>query len=222
MLRALGELEIAGVATTIPAHVALLSHPDFAAAGALHQVGRGRVDPSVFARRAARRDRDRRPTARPSELVERTVPVEVNGKRFSVRALAARRRRRRRAHRDGAAARPRPGATGAGGSAGNGTITAPMQGTIVKVLVAVGDAVEAGQAVLVLEAMKMENHINAETVGHRRARSASPKATPSAPATSSSSSPDYSSLTARRDTCLAAVRSWRATCSLRSLVAASF
>ena len=40
-----------------------------------------------------------------------------------------------------------------------------MQGTIVKVLVAAGDAVEAGQAVLVLEAMKMENHINAETAG---------------------------------------------------------
>jgi acetyl-CoA/propionyl-CoA carboxylase biotin carboxyl carrier protein len=40
-----------------------------------------------------------------------------------------------------------------------------MQGTIVKVLVAVGDKVEAGQAVCVLEAMKMENHINAETSG---------------------------------------------------------
>jgi biotin carboxyl carrier protein len=40
-----------------------------------------------------------------------------------------------------------------------------MQGTIVKILVAEGDAVEAGQAVLVLEAMKMENHINAEAAG---------------------------------------------------------
>ena len=40
-----------------------------------------------------------------------------------------------------------------------------MQGTIVKVLVAAGDAVEPGQSVLVLEAMKMENHINAETSG---------------------------------------------------------
>ncbi len=40
-----------------------------------------------------------------------------------------------------------------------------MQGTIVKVLVEVGDAVEAGQAVCVLEAMKMENNINAETSG---------------------------------------------------------
>ena len=32
-----------------------------------------------------------------------------------------------------------------------------MQGTIVKILVSVGDAVEIGQAVVVLEAMKMEN-----------------------------------------------------------------
>ena len=40
-----------------------------------------------------------------------------------------------------------------------------MQGTIVKVLVAEGDEVEVGQSVLVLEAMKMENHINAETSG---------------------------------------------------------
>ena len=40
-----------------------------------------------------------------------------------------------------------------------------MQGTIVKVLVEVGDAVEIGQAVCVLEAMKMENNIAAEKAG---------------------------------------------------------
>ena len=40
-----------------------------------------------------------------------------------------------------------------------------MQGTIVKVLVEVGDTVEAGQSLLVLEAMKMENHIAAEIDG---------------------------------------------------------
>jgi biotin carboxyl carrier protein len=44
-------------------------------------------------------------------------------------------------------------------------ISAPMQGTIVKVLVAEGDEVQPGQAVLVLEAMKMENHINAQDGG---------------------------------------------------------
>ena len=50
-------------------------------------------------------------------------------------------------------------------AAGSGTVTVPMQGTIVKVLVAVGDAVEAGQTICVLEAMKMENAINAEKAG---------------------------------------------------------
>jgi len=40
-----------------------------------------------------------------------------------------------------------------------------MQGTIVRVLVAVGDQVELGQAVCVLEAMKMENNIAAEKAG---------------------------------------------------------
>ena len=66
------------------------------------------------------------------------------------------------------AGRPRPAAAtggGGGGAAGAGQVTVPMQGTIVKVLVAVGDTVEIGQAVCVLEAMKMENQINAEKAG---------------------------------------------------------
>ena len=40
-----------------------------------------------------------------------------------------------------------------------------MQGTIVKVLVEVGAEVEAGQPVVILEAMKMENQITAERAG---------------------------------------------------------
>jgi len=97
-------------------------------------------------------------------LVERTVPVEVDGRRFSVRvwlpdAPAV------PAGRTAAVARPRPklAATSSGG--GSGTVTAPMQGTIVQVLVEVGAQVEVGQGILVLEAMKMENHINAERAG---------------------------------------------------------
>ena len=87
----------------------------------------------------------------------------------------------RRARR---AACPKPAAVGGGGGGGDGTISAPMQGTIVKVLVEAGDSVEAGQAVLVLEAMKMENHINAERGGTiKEIRSYRP-ATPWAPATS--------------------------------------
>jgi acetyl-CoA/propionyl-CoA carboxylase biotin carboxyl carrier protein len=44
-------------------------------------------------------------------------------------------------------------------------VAVPMQGTIVKVLVSVGDAVEEGQTVCVLEAMKMENNIAADKTG---------------------------------------------------------
>jgi acetyl-CoA/propionyl-CoA carboxylase biotin carboxyl carrier protein len=54
--------------------------------------------------------------------------------------------------------RPKTAASGAG----SGTVAVPMQGTIVKVLVAVGDTVEVGQTICVLEAMKMENNVNAE------------------------------------------------------------
>ena len=48
---------------------------------------------------------------------------------------------------------------------GSGTVTVPMQGTIVKVLVTPGDTVEVGQTICVLEAMKMENAVNAEKAG---------------------------------------------------------
>ncbi|MET0460058.1 MAG: biotin/lipoyl-containing protein, partial [Ilumatobacteraceae bacterium] len=56
------------------------------------------------------------------------------------------------------------GASGAG-AVGSGSVTVPMQGTIVKVLVEVGQVVEIGQAVVVLEAMKRENQIAAEKAG---------------------------------------------------------
>jgi acetyl-CoA/propionyl-CoA carboxylase, biotin carboxylase, biotin carboxyl carrier protein len=65
-----------------------------------------------------------------------------------------------------ARSRPKPAVTGgSGGAGGSGTVAAPMQGTIVKVLVEVGATVAIGDALVVLEAMKMENHINAETSG---------------------------------------------------------
>jgi acetyl-CoA/propionyl-CoA carboxylase biotin carboxyl carrier protein len=164
MLRALGEFEIAGVATTIPADVALLAHPDFEAATHSTKWVEEELDPSIFAGVPAATAAPAAAGEEAADLVEQTVTVEVNGKRFAIKlwlpdAPAAGPSPRRRP-----AARPRPGAA-SGGGAGSGTIAAPMQGTIVKVLVSEGDAVEAGQAVLVLEAMKMENTINAETEG---------------------------------------------------------
>jgi acetyl-CoA/propionyl-CoA carboxylase biotin carboxyl carrier protein len=162
MLRALAEFQIEGVATTIPAHIAILEHPDFAAAEHSTKWVETKLDLSdVSAAPAA-------PAAAEGEepKVRRDVDVEVNGKRFAVSmwvpdlgpVVAA---------GGAAAARPRPKAAGgsSAASAGTGAVAVPMQGTIVKVLVAVGDQVEAGQAVCVLEAMKMENQINADTTG---------------------------------------------------------
>jgi biotin carboxyl carrier protein len=54
----------------------------------------------------------------------------------------------------------------AGGSEGAATLTSPMPGKVVRVLVATGDAVEAGQGILVVEAMKMQNELKAPRAGH--------------------------------------------------------
>ncbi|MGA1053564.1 MAG: biotin/lipoyl-containing protein, partial [Ilumatobacteraceae bacterium] len=96
-------------------------------------------------------------------LVERATTVEVNGKRFGVRmwvpesagvAAAPTKARKQRSH-----------SSGGGSAAGSGQVAVPMQGTIVKVLVEVGQSVTVGQGVVVLEAMKMENQINADKDG---------------------------------------------------------
>lgn len=60
-----------------------------------------------------------------------------------------------------AAAAPAPTAPVADGT----KVTAPMPGTILDIKVSVGDTVEAGQAIMVLEAMKMENDVNAPCAG---------------------------------------------------------
>ena len=73
-----------------------------------------------------------------------------------------------------AAAAPAPAAAPAAAAApapaaapvADGTkITAPMPGTILDIKVAVGDSVKSGQAVCVLEAMKMENDVNSPVDG---------------------------------------------------------
>jgi biotin carboxyl carrier protein len=56
-------------------------------------------------------------------------------------------------------------AAGTRGAARGEAIRAPIAGKVVKVLVAVGDAVAPGAAVIVLEAMKMENELAAERGG---------------------------------------------------------
>ena len=63
------------------------------------------------------------------------------------------------------AAPKRAGAAKAGGAASGDAVTAPMQGTIVKIAVEEGQEVAEGELVVVLEAMKMEQPINAQKAG---------------------------------------------------------
>ena len=190
MLRALGEFEIEGVNTTIPAHLVLLAHADFRAARHSTKWVEDEVDQSQFAAPARRARRRRRPTGDADGRAARRADGARRGRRPAVlgAGLAARGAGRRAAAAPAGRAGPKRGRDQPGSAGGDGTVSAPMQGTIVKVLVEVGATVEVGQAILVLEAMKMENHINADPGRHRRARSASRPATPSAPATSSPSS----------------------------------
>ncbi|MBI3925737.1 MAG: biotin/lipoyl-binding protein [Armatimonadetes bacterium] len=59
-----------------------------------------------------------------------------------------------------------PGGARKADQAGNGAVLAPMNGQVVKLLKAPGAQVEAGEVVLVLEAMKMENEVAAPVEGH--------------------------------------------------------
>jgi acetyl-CoA/propionyl-CoA carboxylase biotin carboxyl carrier protein len=158
MLRALGELVVEGPPTLVGFHQALLAHPCFVAGATCHGV----VESEELARQAEELSH-RTPIDgaaadgyRPTRV--EPVTVELDGRRFDVRVRTpqppwvelARRRRERRA-----------GVHGAGSDA----VVSPMQGTVLKVEVAEGDAVVAGQVVCVVEAMKMENEIAAHMDG---------------------------------------------------------
>jgi acetyl-CoA/propionyl-CoA carboxylase, biotin carboxylase, biotin carboxyl carrier protein len=163
MLRALGETEITGVATTIPADLAILNHPDFIDATHSTNWVEERLDPATFVSPAPTDSSAIGDESEPRVL--RDVTAEVDGRRYSVKLWVP-----EQAYTSSSAgparsgnrpAKPRTAVTGTG----SGTVVVPMQGTIVKLLVSPGDTVEVGQTVCVLEAMKMENSINAEKAG---------------------------------------------------------
>ncbi|MBA3384506.1 MAG: acetyl-CoA carboxylase biotin carboxylase subunit [Actinobacteria bacterium] len=155
MLRALEEFEIGGVKTLLGFHRALFEHPCFVEGATCHGV----VESEQLAARAEELTVEHRSsTDGPGRLVERVTPVEVDGRRFEVTVLASEppwlelaRSRRERA--------------GASGHGGSGAVVSPMQGTVLSVAVAEGDAVDAGTVLCVVEAMKMENEIAAHRAG---------------------------------------------------------
>ncbi len=163
LIRALSEMEVEGVATTIPAIQAILSHPDFIEARHSTRWVEERLDFSAIA------------VAPPAplkpddavEMVVREVDAEVDGRRYRVRLWVPDATANTQGAGGGgrAAATSRPRSAAAPVLAADGTVTVPMQGTIVKLLVAEGDVVEADQTLCVLEAMKMENPINSDRAG---------------------------------------------------------
>ncbi len=159
-IRALDEMAVEGIHTTIPADLAILRHPDFRAVKHSTKWVEESLDLSSIGAATSAGQAVKAPTSDTS-LVERSTVVEVNGKRFDVKVWVP-------DFVPGALgkAKKSPRAGGSAGTAiGSGDVIAPMQGTIVKVIATVGQVVNVGDAIVVLEAMKMENQITAEKSG---------------------------------------------------------
>jgi acetyl-CoA/propionyl-CoA/long-chain acyl-CoA carboxylase, biotin carboxylase, biotin carboxyl carrier protein len=147
MLRALGEIEVEGIPTTIPFHQWALETPEFRS---------GTVTTKFVESALAEQPLERKepaPATAPLDAGGRPLrlTVEVDGHRVPVAVWGA----------DVRAAPQPPDLSGHGHDlAGGGeAIAAPMQGTILQVLVEPGQQIAAGDVVCILEAMKMENHV---------------------------------------------------------------
>jgi acetyl-CoA/propionyl-CoA carboxylase biotin carboxyl carrier protein len=146
MLGALSEFKVEGVPTTIPIHEWVLESKEFrAATHTTTWLERALADVDFPSHVDIQPAQGGQSAARPADIL-----VEVDGQRVPVRIFDERR-----------ATAPRsPSASAAHhGEHVHGEIRAPMQGTILKVLVEKGQEIRAGEVVCILEAMKMENHI---------------------------------------------------------------
>ena len=158
MRSALVELEVTGIATTAAAHSAILASSDFQTGEHSTKWVEESLDLSDVVGKSSDTDQQ---MEEDEPRVRKDVVLEVNGKRFEVAAWVP----EVAGSSVKAASKPRRAASSGGGAAGSGQVAVPMQGTIVKVLVEVGQEVTEGEAVVVLEAMKMENNINADKAG---------------------------------------------------------
>ena len=163
MRRALADFEIAGVRTTIPFHQLAMNHPIFARGDATirfleEQISEGSLralgDPDPTA-----------PDVEPTPLDDaRAFDVEVDGKRFMVRVAEMDSQSVKGGLTRPALARRQARRSATTVAAGE-TVKTPMGGTVTTVNVEVGTAVEAGQVLVIVEAMKMENEIVSPRAG---------------------------------------------------------
>jgi acetyl-CoA/propionyl-CoA carboxylase biotin carboxyl carrier protein len=161
-VRALGEFTVGGMATALPFHRAVVVDPAFT--GDPFSVHTRWIETeftnTIEAYSGATVDGEADETGR------ETVVVEVGGKRLEVSLPASLGMTlARTAAAGGARPKRRAGARKAGAAASGDALASPMQGTIVKVAVEEGDQVAEGDLVVVLEAMKMEQPINAHRAG---------------------------------------------------------
>ena len=146
--RALAEFEVDGLATAIPFHRAILQDPSFTEVF--------RVYTSYIENEFKNEIPAFAPTIAPltTRVAAEHLVAEVNGKRFDVKLHTP----------EPVVKRHRAKESKFGGAGGTG-LTSPMQGTVVKVAVEVGQAVVAGDLIIVLEAMKMEQPLIAHRSG---------------------------------------------------------
>ena len=160
--RALGEFEVGGMPTVLPFHRAVVTDPAFAAPGGSLRIHTRWIETEFTVPMPAQEP------AETAEAADReAITVEVGGKRLSVVVPAALSQARRVSPGPVSAERVR-GASRSRRSvpAGSGdTLVSPMQGTIVKIAVADGERVAAGDVIVVLEAMKMEQPLTAHKDG---------------------------------------------------------
>ncbi|MFC9221576.1 acetyl/propionyl/methylcrotonyl-CoA carboxylase subunit alpha [Streptomyces hygroscopicus] len=157
--RALAEFQVEGMATAIPFHRAVVTDPAFTSAPfTIHTRWiETEFHNTIAPFTPAGTDEAEEPTAR------ETVVVEVGGKRLEVSLPASLGVATAPA---GGTKKPKRKAVKKSGSAASGdALASPMQGTIVKVAVAEGDTVAEGDLIVVLEAMKMEQPLNAHRAG---------------------------------------------------------
>ena len=160
--RALGEFEVGGMPTVLPFHRAVVTDPAFTAPGGSLGVHTRWIETEFTAPMPAQE-----PASVADPADREAITVEVGGKRLSVVVPAALSQARRVSPAPISAERVR-GASRSRRSvpAGSGdTLVSPMQGTIVKIAVADGERVAAGDVIVVLEAMKMEQPLTAHKDG---------------------------------------------------------
>ncbi|WP_413813236.1 biotin carboxylase N-terminal domain-containing protein [Streptomyces sp. OE57] len=159
--RALAEFQVEGMATAIPFHRAVVKDPAFTS------------EPFTIHTRWIETEfsNEIKPFAAPSdaeadeERGRQTVVVEVGGKRLEVSLPSSLGMSLSSTGHAAGARSKRRAAKKSGPVASGDTLASPMQGTIVKVAVEEGQEVKEGDLVVVLEAMKMEQPLNAHKSG---------------------------------------------------------